>query len=141
MDNTTLLTGIIHIAKDIFTNLGAGYNEIVYHRAFEVALRLSNINYESEVITPVYYKGHNVGHGRVDIKLNNFIIELKAINNLNNNDAIIQIKNYMNHYQINSGMIINFGQVKYGLIIILIQNGIIHDFNNGNFICRNEINM
>jgi len=138
MDQT--ISQLVFIAGDIYSSLGPGYNEVIYHRAFEVALRLSGINYESEVITPVFYKGHNIGHGRVDIKLSNIIIELKAINTLNN-DAIIQTKNYMNHYNIPTGLIVNFGQSKTGLGIILISNGILHDFINGNFIPRNEINI
>jgi GxxExxY protein len=131
---------LVCIAADIYTSLGPGYNEVIYHRAFEVALRLSNIPYESEVVTPVFYKGYNVGHGRVDIKLANIIIELKAINTLNN-DAVIQTKNYMNHYSISTGLVINFGQSKSGLGIILISNGIVHDFVNGTFVPRNELTM
>jgi len=133
-------TQLVCIAADIYTSLGPGYNEVIYHRAFEVALRLSNIPYESEVVTPVFYKGYNVGHGRVDIKLANIIIELKAINTLNN-DAVIQTKNYMNHYSISTGLVINFGQSKSGLGIILISNGIVHDFVNGTFVPRNELTM
>jgi len=133
-------TQLVCIAADIYTSLGPGYNEVIYHRAFEVALRLSNIPYESEVVTPVFYKGYNVGHGRVDIKLANIIIELKAINTLNN-DAIIQTKNYMNHYCISTGLVINFGQSKTGLGVILISNGIVHDFVNGTFVPRNELNL
>ena len=131
---------LVCIAADIYNSLGPGYNEVIYHRAFEVALRLSNIPYESEVVTPVFYKGYNVGHGRVDIKLANIIIELKAINTLNN-DAVIQTKNYMNHYSISTGLVINFGQSKSGLGIILISNGIVHDFVNGTFVPRNELTM
>ena len=131
---------LVLIANDVYNSLGPGYNEVIYHRAFEVALRLSGINYESEVVTPVFYKGHNVGHGRVDIKLNGFIIELKAVNSLNN-DAIIQTKNYMGHYSIESGMIINFGQSKFGLSIILVQKNVIFDFINGTFTMRNEITL
>ena len=130
-----LLDGIVLIATDIYNSLGPGYNEVIYHRAFEVALRLSNIVYESEVVTPIFYKGHNIGHGRVDLKLDNFIIELKAINTLNN-DAIIQTKNYMNHYNISSGMVINFGQSKSGLNIIYLNNDSIYDFINGSFNLR-----
>jgi GxxExxY protein len=91
----------------------------------------------------VFYKGHCIGHGRVDIKLPNFILEFKAVNTLNN-DAIIQIKNYMNHYSINSGMIVNFGQTKANnknLGIILLQNNAIYDFVNGTFVQRNEITV
>jgi len=132
---------LVLIAADIYNSLGPGYNEVLYHRAFEVALRLSGIQYESEVITPIFYKGHNIGHGRVDIKIHNFIIELKAVNNMNNGDAIIQTKNYMNHYNLSSGMIFNFGQSKSGLGIILISNGVVHDFVNGTFIPRQELSI
>jgi GxxExxY protein len=134
------------IANDIYTTLGPGYNEVIYHRAMEVALRLCGIQYESEVITPIFYKSHCVGHGRVDIKLNNFIIELKAVNALNN-DAIVQTKNYMNHYCINSGIIINFGQsVKNNILgnlgIVLIKDNLIYDFVDNTFKPRGgEINL
>ena len=131
---------LVCIAADIYNSLGPGYNEVIYHRAFEVALRMSGIPYESEVVTPVFYKGFNIGHGRVDIKLSNFIIELKAINTLNN-DAIIQTKNYMGHYTISLGLIVNFGQSKSGLGIIFIEGGSIHDFVNGTFVQRREINV
>ena len=138
-------TQLVCIAADIYTSLGPGYNEVIYHRAFEVALRLSNIPYESEVVTPVFYKGYNVGHGRVDIKLANIIIELKAINTLNN-DALIQTKNYMSQHNIDTGMIINFGQSTKGTIknlgIILIQGQVIYDYVNNSFVPRGgEINI
>jgi GxxExxY protein len=136
--NDTLLNIVVYIANDIYTTLGAGYNEVIYHRAFEVGLRLNTIKYESEVVTPVLYKGHNVGHGRVDLKLDDFIIELKAINTLNN-DCIIQTKNYMKHYNITSGMVVNFGQSKYGLQIILINNDVLFDYINGSFVQRIDI--
>ena len=136
---------LVLIAHDIYNSLGPGYNEVVYHRAFEVALRLSGIQYESEVVTPIFYKGACVGHGRVDLKLQNFIIELKAINTLNN-DCIIQTKNYMNSYSIGTGIIINFGQTvksnSKNLGIILIKDNIIYDYTNGTFVVRgNEVNI
>lgn len=108
--NQEILEKIIIIANDIFNLVGPGYNENIYHRAFEVALRISGINYQSEVVSPVFYKGYNIGYGKIDLIVNNnLIIELKAIVNFNN-DNVVQIKNYMNHYSINEGLIINFGQ-------------------------------
>ena len=47
----------------------------------------------------------------------------------------------MNHYCISTGLVINFGQSKTGLGVILISNGIVHDFVNGQFIARNELNL
>ena len=127
------LNVLTNLANDIYTSLGPGYNEVVYHRAFEVALRQNNINYASEVITPIFYKGVNVGHGRVDIMVNNnFIIELKAVNNLNN-DSVIQIKNYMKYYSILEGLIVNFGQNKNKLDMIYIQQDKLFNYTNGTF--------
>ena len=80
-----LINSIIHIVNDVFYSLGPGYNEVVYHRAFEVALRLNNLNYQSEVTIPIIYKNHTIGHGRIDLIIQDkLIIELKAINNFNN---------------------------------------------------------
>ena len=107
----SLIREITNIAVDIFNSVGSGYNEVIYHKAFEVGLRLKNISYQTEVITPIFYNGHNIGHGRVDLLINgNLIIELKALGNFNNDTANVQIKNYMKHYSINEGIICNFGQ-------------------------------
>lgn len=137
-----LINKLIEISNDIYSSIGPGYNEVIYHKAFEVALRLNGINYQSEVITPLFYKGYNIGHGRVDIIVGNLIIiELKALSNFNSDTANIQIKNYMNNYSITQGLIINFGQsskcdhntvnIKY----IHFTNGLfkIFKYNNGAF--------
>ena len=138
MESLNLLT---IIANDIYLSLGPGYNEVVYHRAFEVALRQHNISYASEVITPVFYKGVNVGHGRVDIMINNnFIIELKAINTINDS-ACIQIKNYMKHYSISEGLIVNFGQSKNKIDMIYIQQDNIFNYTNGIFVPSTNLNI
>ena len=123
----SLLNEIIMLSNDIYNTVGPGYNEIIYHRAFEVALRLKGVPYESEVVTPIVYQNHTIGHGRIDLIINKMvIIELKAIANLNNNDSIIQIKNYMRQQSINFGLIINFGQSNSktnGTITIKYING------------------
>ena len=144
-----LLNKLIIITNDIYNSVGPGYNEVIYHRAFEVALRLNGIAYESEVVTPIIYKGHAIGHGRVDLIIKNLnstnivnnlmIIELKAIANLNNNDSIIQIKNYMKQHLISDGLIINFGQcnkTSNGSISIKYINdrNQIFNFVNGTFV-------
>jgi hypothetical protein len=47
----------------------------------------------------------------------------------------------MGHYSITSGMIINFGQSKHGLGIVLLQNGNVYDFTNGSFNVRQELTI
>ena len=142
-----LLNKLIVITNDIYNSLGPGYNEVIYHRAFEVALRLNAICYESEVIVPVIYKEHTIGHGRIDLIANKqMIIELKAIANLNNSDSIIQIKNYMKQQNITDGLIINFGQSNKnstGSVSIKYINNLnqIFNFVNGSFVEFNVLNV
>ena len=135
----SLIVILVNISSDIFNSLGPGYNEVIYHKAFEVALRLQRLDYQSEVIVPVFYKGNNIGHGRIDLLINNqLIIELKAVSTINNDSTIIQIKNYMKHYSIMSGLIINFGQsnkINSGeLSIKYISGNKIYNFVNNIFV-------
>ena len=101
------------IAKDIYNDLGSGWSEVVYHNAFEVALRLENITYESHKVTPIDYKGFNIGEGEVDILAKSgdeqLIIELKAAQHIVVNN-IPQIKKYMTTLDIHEGLLINFPQ-------------------------------
>jgi GxxExxY protein len=64
--------------------------------------------------------------------VNGIIIEFKALNYLNN-DAVVQIKNYMKHYNSNQGLIINFNQKNSKLDIRFIYNEMIFTFENGTF--------
>jgi len=148
--NQILVQEMANIACDVFNTIGSGYNEVIYHKAFEVALRLKGINYQSEVITPIFYKSHNVGHGRVDILIgNNLIIELKAISNFNSDTANIQIKNYMKHFSISEGIVINFGQpnknntgelnIRYIYKDVNNNNHRVYNYINGSFVESNEM--
>jgi len=153
--NLPLLQAIVRISKDIFTNLGAGYNEVVYHKAFEVALRTEpslqciGVNYQSEVIAPIVYKGFNIGHGRIDLIVTDaskrsIIIELKSLSNFGNDTGVTQIKNYMKQYSINEGLVINFGQPnktcslgELGIKFIFLEK--IYNFVNETFV--EQVNM
>lgn len=102
---------IINTSKEIFDNLGRGYPECVYHKAFECELRLNGINYESEKIIPILYKNCQVGYGRADIVINNeIIVEFKSVVNAPRATEIEQLKHYMRYLQISKGIIVNFGQ-------------------------------
>lgn len=100
------------ITRDIWTSLGPGYSESVYHCAFEVALRNRLINYETERIVPVYYAGQNVGHVRADLIVERkAVIELKSVSKLNETYRI-QTQNYLNLLGLNVGFLINFPDKK-----------------------------
>jgi len=96
------------IAEDIWSSLGPGYSESVYHCAFEVALRDMQIPYETERIVPVFYQGQNVGHVRADLIIDRrIVIELKSVSRLNETYRI-QTSNYLRLLGLDLGYLINF---------------------------------
>lgn len=104
---------ILKKANEIYTIIGKGYPECVYHRAFEHELRLAGILYESEKLVPIIYKGTQVGHGRADIVLNGrypMILEFKAIGGSVGIKELEQLGHYMKHLSVDVGIIINFPQ-------------------------------
>jgi len=98
---------LFSVAQDIWSALGPGYSESVYHSAFEVALRKRGISYETERIIPVSYEGQNVGHVRADLIVGDIVIELKSVSRITEQFRI-QIKNYMKLLDIQKGILINF---------------------------------
>ena len=102
---------MIHIealAKRIYTQLGSGYSERVYHNCMEVVLRKEGIQYESERIIPIYFEGHVVGNLRGDIIINNeIVLEFKAVKTLNE-VMETQVRNYLRLTQLKTGYLINF---------------------------------
>lgn len=105
------------IAENIWTSLGPGYSESVYHCAFEVALRKQGLYYETERIVPVFYDGQNVGHVRADLIIDRkMVIELKSVSKINESYRI-QTRNYMDLLGLDHGILINFpdkvGPIEY----------------------------
>jgi GxxExxY protein len=96
------------LAKKIYSHLGSGYSERVYHNCMEVILRKEGIQYESERIIPIHFEGHVVGNLRGDIIINNTIVlEFKAVKTLN--DIMeSQVRNYLRLTGLKCGCLINF---------------------------------
>ena len=98
------------IAHDIYRELGVGHRENVYHKAFEVELRLRCIPYECERVIPVIYKEHVVSYMRLDLVVDGkSIIELKATKSLKDDDEF-QLRRYLSATSIDDGYLINFGE-------------------------------
>ncbi len=94
----------------VFTALGPGYTECVYHKAVEVEFRRCGIQYDSEVIVPIVYENHVVGNVRCDIVLDECVIEFKSVAKLND-DHRQQLRNYLRLLNMSSGLLVNFGTV------------------------------
>ena len=114
-DFVKIIEKIKQLSENVFTEIGTGFSEYIYHRALEVELRNNNIQYESKRIIPINYKGINIGYGESDIIVyldgKTIIIELKAVTNPPREIEFAQVKTYMNSIQDSSiGIVINFPQ-------------------------------
>lgn len=99
------------MARKIHEDIGPGFNECVYHRAFEVLLRNQGIPYETERILPIVFEGHTIGNLRVDLIVDGVcIVELKATATKLNESAKIQTKNYMKLTGLSRAVLVNFPQ-------------------------------
>ena len=95
-------------AREIYSQLGPGYSERVYHNAMEVLLREKGIRYESERIIPIPFKGHVIGNLRADIIINNeTVLEFKTIRNLND-AAELQAHNYLHLTGLKTAYLVNY---------------------------------
>jgi GxxExxY protein len=100
---------IIGAGIEVHKNIGPGLLESVYHKCLKQEFFLSGLNYKSEFIVPVEYKGIEVEADlRCDFLIENaIVVELKAV------DAILQVfeaqlLTYMKILQMPKGILINF---------------------------------
>jgi GxxExxY protein len=95
-------------AREIYSDLGPGYSERVYHNAMEVLLREKGIPYESERIITIPFRGHVIGNLRADIIINNeTILEFKTIKTLND-AAELQARSYLRLTGLKEAYLVNY---------------------------------
>ena len=96
------------LARAIYTDLGPGYSERVYHNAMEVMLRERGVPYESERIITIPFRGHVIGNLRADIIINNeTILEFKTIKTLND-AAELQAHSYLRLTGLKEAYLVNY---------------------------------
>jgi len=100
---------IIGCAMKVHSFLGNGFQEVIYQRALEIEMTLEGLKFEREKEMPVMYKGYNIGTRRVDFFVEEKImVELKALILLED-VHLAQGKNYLEAYNMEVGLLINFG--------------------------------
>lgn len=100
------------IAQDIFQELGGGFSEAIYQKAFEVALRERQIEYEEQRKVPIFFHGYFVGEAIPDLIVRDngqavVVVELKAVQNIGDKE-IKQLKKYMETLKLPAGFVVNF---------------------------------
>lgn len=98
------------MAHMVYSKLGAGFSERVYHNAMEVLLRKEGIPYETERIVPVVFEGHTIGNMRADLIVNReIVVELKATKVLTS-AMTTQARKYLQLLQLPLALLVNFPQ-------------------------------
>jgi GxxExxY protein len=96
-------------AIEVHKSIGPGLLESVYHQCLKKELELRNINYSSELLVPLKYKGHELESKlRCDLFIENaLVVELKSVNEINPIFEA-QLLTYMNLLNAPIGLLINF---------------------------------
>ncbi|MBS1593690.1 MAG: GxxExxY protein [Bacteroidetes bacterium] len=105
------LTGrIIKCAMTVHSELGNGFQEVIYQRALEIEFQYCGIQHAREFEMPVFFKGHQIGTRRVDFLVEDIVsVEVKATTGLTNTN-FAQAINYLEAYNLEIGLLINFGE-------------------------------
>ena len=102
----------------VHNELGNGFHEIIYQRCLAIELKNANLNFVRELQQDIFYKEMFVGNRRADfIVEDSIMIEIKAKTNLENLH-LAQSKNYLTAYNLERGLLINFGStsLQYKLV-------------------------
>ena len=95
---------------NVHSEIGSGFPEIIYHRCLSIEFNEKGIRYQNELSLPLFYRGIHVGKRRVDFLIEDkVLIEIKAVSELDKSH-INQILNYLNLFQIEVGLLLNFGE-------------------------------
>jgi GxxExxY protein len=104
-----LTSKIIGCAMEVHKLLGNGFQEVIYQRALDIEMKSQRLSFNREYEMEIFYKDQSVGTRRVDFFVEGKVmVELKAIVQLED-VHLAQAINYLEAYNINLGLLINFG--------------------------------
>ena len=100
---------IIGCAMKVHNTLGNGFQEVIYQRCLAIEMEKQGLHFVREQEMPIYYEGIDVGTRRVDFLVEDEVmVELKALVELED-VHLAQGLNYLSAYNLNKGLLINFG--------------------------------
>jgi len=105
-----LTSKIIGCAMTVHKEMKSGFQEVIYQRALEIEMKIASISFTREHEMPIFYKTELIGTRRVDFLVQGIIsVELKAISTLEDLH-LAQAINYLEAYNLEIGLLINFGE-------------------------------
>jgi len=100
---------IIGVFYEVYNELGHGFLESVYEKAFEIALTSKSLDVLRQIEIPVWFRKQKVGDFVADVLINKCVLlELKAARTLDSAHEA-QLLNYLRATEIEVGMLFNFG--------------------------------
>lgn len=100
---------IIASAMKVHSELGNGFQEVIYQRALEIEMPYEQLSFKREMEMPIFYRRERIGTRRVDFFVEELImVELKALIMLED-VHLAQAMNYLEAYNMEIGLLINFG--------------------------------
>jgi GxxExxY protein len=109
MKHEDITKRIIGCAMRIHSTLGNGFQEVIYQRALAIEMKMEGLRFTREKEMTIYYRDHEIGTRRVDFFVENCVmVELKAAIQLED-VHYAQARNYLEAYNIEVGLLINFG--------------------------------
>ncbi|MEM6393370.1 MAG: GxxExxY protein [Planctomycetota bacterium] len=107
-DLTVLTEKVIGAAIEVHRKLGAGFQEITYHRAMMIELEHRGIGFEAEYPVRLKYRGQDIGEGRVDLLVEHaLVVELKSAE-ANPEKYKRQVVSYLKATGLKIGLLLNF---------------------------------
>jgi GxxExxY protein len=101
---------IIKVFYDIHNELGYGFSEKIYQKAFGIALRQIGLKVDEQVPIKVYFRGQEIGEYFADMIVNDVILlELKVVAHIIEEHEA-QLLNYLKSTEIEVGYVMNFGK-------------------------------
>lgn len=105
-----LTSKIIKCAMTVHSELGNGFQEVIYQRAQAIEMHLAGIEFKREFEMPIFYRDERIGTRRVDFLVEGIVsVELKAMTKLED-VHFAQAINYLEAYNLEIGLLINFGE-------------------------------
>jgi GxxExxY protein len=100
---------VIGVFFEVYNELGHGFLESVYQRAFELALSSKGLKVCRKIQIPVWFRGEKVGDFEGDVLVENcLLLELKGVRILDRAHEA-QLLNYLRATDVEVGILFNFG--------------------------------
>ncbi len=113
---------IIGAAMKVHATLGNGFQEVIYQWVLEIEFVKWGLSFVREFSMPIFYDGTQIGERRVDFFVEGLIsVELKAREVLEPGHYS-QARNYLEAYNLEVGLLLNFGGISREYKRLEIQN-------------------